>query len=106
MIPAALGSGRLGWPGLVALVALALAAATLIAWPALAGPRGEPGDDAAEGMEEARDREDLERSLAALREIAFDHASGNLSDEDFSQLDGIERAKAVALMRRIDEHQP
>ena len=47
--------------------------------------------------------EDLERSLAAIREIEFDHRAGNLSDEDFAELDRAERARAVELLRRRDE---
>ncbi len=48
-------------------------------------------------------RETLDRSLAALKEIEFDHRSGHLSDEDFAALDAAERARAVELMRRLDE---
>jgi hypothetical protein len=47
--------------------------------------------------------EDLHRSLEAIREIEMDHRAGNLSDEDFAQLDRAERARAVELMRRRDE---
>jgi len=33
----------------------------------------------------------------------MDHRAGNLSDEDFAELDAAERARAVELMRRADE---
>ena len=58
-------------------------------------------------MDEVEDRrrdlrESLERSLAAIREIEFDHGAGHLSDEDFAALDAAERARAVDLIGRLD----
>lgn len=85
---------------IVALVALAVVAA--VAWPLVvhrpAQAPPDPSTDARRGVEE-----DLERSLAAIREIEMDHRAGNLSDEDFAELDRAERARAVELMRRRDE---
>jgi hypothetical protein len=46
--------------------------------------------------------EQLAMSLEAIREIEMDHRAGNLSDEDFADLDAAERARAVELMRRAD----
>ena len=43
---------------------------------------------------------------AKYREISdaeLDHAAGKLSDEDFAALDAAERARAVELIRRLDE---
>jgi hypothetical protein len=91
----------------VLLAALILAAAALVvvaalAWPLIArrDERAPPGagDEARRAVEE-----DLERSLGAIREIEMDHRAGNLSDEDFADLDRAERARAVELMRRRDE---
>lgn len=85
---------------IVAVVALALVA--VVAWPLVVRP-----PDAAPSAPSAAARqaleEDLDRSLAAIREIEMDHRAGNLSDEDFADLDRVERARAVELLRRRDE---
>ena len=71
-----------------------------LAWPFLTIA---PPSDAAD-TDDARRQvdDDLERSLQAIREIAFDRATGHLNDEDFTALDDDERARAVELMRRRD----
>lgn len=84
------------------LAAVALVVVAALAWPLVvrrdeAGP-ADGGADARRAVEE-----DLERSLAAIREIEMDHRAGNLSDADFAELDRAERARAVELMRRRDE---
>lgn len=84
---------------LVAAVALAVVAA--VAWPLLherhqAEPAGE--DEAERALQD-----EIDRSLRAIREIEFDHRAGNLSDEDFAELDGAERAQLAILLRRRDE---
>lgn len=78
-------------------------AAAVIAWPVV---RGEPVPDPAVSTAEQERHtidDDLERTLSSIKEIAFDHASGHLSDEDFSTLDADERAKAIELMRARDQ---
>jgi len=91
----------------VVVVILTLVVASVVAWPLLRGgdrasaPETGPPD---EREERRRDlRESLDRSLAAIREIEFDHSAGHLSDEDFAALDAAERARAVALIRELDE---
>ncbi len=90
----------------VLVVILTLGVACAVAWPLV---RGRDGGDAetrrgTEDEERAREvRETLDRSLAAIKEIEFDHRSGHLSDEDFAALDAAERARAVELIRRLDE---
>ena len=88
--------------GALIVAAVALVVVAALAWPLVArrdeGPRADAGTDARRALEE-----DLERSLAAIREIEMDHRAGNLSDEDFAELDRAERARAVELMRRRDE---
>jgi hypothetical protein len=86
---------------LVVLICVALVAA--VAWPLLrpapeAEPGGPPDDDDRRELDEA-----LERSLAAIREIEFDHRAGHLSDADYQSLDREERQRAVDLIRRRDE---
>jgi hypothetical protein len=83
------------------LALVALAAVAVVAWPLVreGAPETEPGsDDPARG--ELQDA--IDRSLRAIREIEFDHRAGNLSDEDFAELDGAERARAAELLRRRD----
>lgn len=90
---------------LVAVVGLALA----IAWPLLSAPpaTADTAATADAGADEVRQIQDeLDRSLQSITEIAFDRASGHLSDEDFQALDADERARAVELMRRRDALTP
>jgi hypothetical protein len=88
--------------GALILAAVALVVVAVLAWPLLA--RRDDRVPAEAGAEARRAvEEDLERSLAAIREIEMDHRAGNLSDEDFAQLNRAERARAVELMRRRDE---
>lgn len=83
---------------LMVVVALAILAGTFIAWPVLSGATGQVVDRAAvDPLDEA-----LDRSLDAIREIEFDHATGHLSDDDFAALDAEERGRALELMRRRD----
>ena len=84
------------------LAAVTLAIVVVVAWPLLAGAQEEEAVDASAEARAAID-EDLQRSLEAIREIEMDHRAGNLSDDDFAQLDAAERAKAVELMHRADE---
>jgi hypothetical protein len=87
--------------GALILAAVALVVVAALAWPLLARRDDRAPADA--GVEARRVvEEDLERSLGAIREIEMDHRAGNLSDEDFAQLDRAERARAVELMRRRD----
>jgi hypothetical protein len=84
---------------IVAIAALAVVAA--VAWPLVRADADAPVADPA--AEERRDVDErLAMSLEAIREIDMDHRAGNLSDEDFADLDAAERARAVELMRRAD----
>jgi hypothetical protein len=65
--------------------------------PAVAEPAAAPAD-----AERGRIEEDVERSLASIREIEFDHRAGHLSDADYAALDGAERARTAELLRRLD----
>lgn len=85
-------------PALVVIV-IAVAVGLAVAWPVIAAGRGTftPITQVSDPEGEA-----LDRSLDAIREIEFDHATGHLSDDDFAQLDAEERARALAIMRRRD----
>lgn len=86
-----------------AIVIIAVASIALViglAWPFLV--RGDvpdlgPADHALRQLDD-----DLHRSLEAIKEIAFDRASGHLNEDDFAALDADERARAVDLMRQRD----
>lgn len=83
---------------IIALVSVLLVA--LVAWPLLrTAPEVQP---AGRGDDVRAVEEELQRSLDAIREIEMDHREGNLSDEDFAELDRHERARAVELMHRRD----
>jgi hypothetical protein len=84
------------------LAAVALALVALVMWPLVVRSPDEAPADPSEAARKAID-EDLQRSLAAVKEIEMDHRAGNLSDEDFAALDRAERARALELMRRRDE---
>jgi hypothetical protein len=81
---------------LVALIVIAVVGWPLIR-PVVAAPPAAPVD-----AERGRIEEDVERSLASIREIEFDHRAGHLSDADFAALDGAERARTAELLRRLD----
>ena len=83
---------------LVAVVALAVVAA--VAWPLLHERHQSeppPEDQAAQALQD-----EIDKALRAIREIEFDHRAGNLSDEDFAELDGAERAQLANFLRRRD----
>ena len=89
-------------------VAIFVVAASVIAWPVLRGDQVSEAGESTVGQELTRVDDDLQRTLESIKEIEFDHASGHLSDEDFSTLDADERAKAIELLRERDaiEHPP
>jgi hypothetical protein len=88
--------------GATVLAVVTLAVVVAVAWPLLVHRADEaPADPAADAR--AAIDEDLQRSLEAIREIEMDHRAGNLSDDDFTQLDAAERARAVELMHRADD---
>jgi hypothetical protein len=81
---------------LVALIALAVVAA--VAWPLVVGG-GEEAVAVADPARVALDDE-IAASMRAIRDLQFDHEAGNLSDEDFAELERAERANAARLLRR------
>ena len=91
--------------GALIAAAVALAIVVAVAWPLLAGGSEGVSADAADDARRELEQQ-LARSLDAIREIEMDHRAGNLSDEDFAALDRAERARAVELMRRVDDLAP
>lgn len=80
---------------------VAVLTATVVAWPLLSASSDSARDDPRED-ERRRLDDEIERSLAAIREIEFDRRAGNLSEEDFAVLNAQERARAAELLRRRD----
>lgn len=54
-----------------------------------------------------RRRKELEREkqalVKALKELEFDHKMGKVSDKDFAEISGTYRARAVRVMRQLEE---
>jgi len=90
------------WVAVVVVVIAAVAIVVGVAWPLLARPEAPAEAPDAVARRRKALEDDLERAVEAIREIAQDHRSGALSDEDFETLDRDERQRAVEIMRRID----
>ncbi len=45
--------------------------------------------------------EERDRSLAALKELEFDHRTGKISDDDYRELVGLLRGRAAEALRAI-----
>ena len=93
---------------LVALVLAALLAigcVVLVALPFLMEP--EPESDSLDELDETERRrlallEARDRSLAALKELEFDHRTGTVSDEDYRQLVGPLRRDAARALQALE----
>ncbi len=90
---------------LVLAATLAVACVVVVALPFLREP--DPDSDELEqlGEEERRQlelREARDRSLAALKELEFDHRTGTVSDEDYRAQLGPLRREAAAALRALD----
>jgi tetratricopeptide (TPR) repeat protein len=92
---------------IVAIVAVALPALALILWPFFRARADAP---AATGVPaDARRLELTEEKasiLRALRELAFDHEAGHLSDEDHREVSLRYEARAAEVLRALDELGP
>lgn len=89
---------------LVVMVASSVAVALYVAWPLLVG-RPEPGPTVdADGPVSMLDELLLKKdaTYSAIKELEFDHAVGNLSEQDYRDLARRYEDKAVALLKEID----
>jgi hypothetical protein len=50
--------------------------------------------------------EERDRTLAALKELEFDHRTGKVSDVDYRELIGPLRRRAVETLRALDPAEP
>ena len=90
---------------LVLAAVLAIACVVAVALPFIREPEpesdrlDEPDEDERRRLEllEARDR-----SLAALKELEFEHRTGTISDEDYRALVGPLRREAAEALRALD----
>lgn len=88
---------------------LALACVLFVALPFLREPAAE--DDSLGDLSPARRRrllleEERDRTLAALKELEFDHRTGKVSDDDYRALVGPLRREAADALRALDEPAP
>jgi hypothetical protein len=84
---------------------LAAACVVFVARPFLREP--DPALDRLDEPSEAERRalalaEERDRTLAALKELEFDHRTGKVSDEDYRTLVGPLRARALAALRALE----
>ena len=86
-----------------------MAAVLLVARPFLRDPAPvhdaleEPGPLAQRQLELAEERD---RTLAALKELEFDHRTGKVSDEDYRRLVGPLRIRAAQTLRALEPEIP
>jgi hypothetical protein len=90
---------------LVLAAALAIACVIAVALPFIREPEPE-SDRLDEPDENERRRLELlearDRSLAALKELEFEHRTGTISDEDYRVLLGPLRREAAEALRALD----
>lgn len=90
---------------LVAVLAIGVPALAWTLWP-LVGPRGR-----ARGLPPPPDRrqqleEEKRAALAALRELAFEHASGHIGNEDYAELRARYEGEAAQVLTELDRLAP
>jgi hypothetical protein len=86
-------------------IVLAVAVVLVVAWPFLREPMVE--DDRLDAPSEDEVRrlgllEERDQSLAALKELEFDHRAGTLGDEDYRELVGPLRQAVATALRAIE----
>jgi hypothetical protein len=82
---------------------LAALCVVIVATPFLREPT--PVDDTLEPPaepERVARAEERDRSLAALKELEFDHRTGKLTDQDYRRLIGGYRQRAATALRALD----
>lgn len=90
---------------MVTMLTITLGAAIFVAWPLLVGRTRPEEFLGSEPSEPVLQRLLFQRDTvyAAMKELEFDLAMGNLSQEDFQQLHERYKKKAVAILKRIDD---
>ncbi len=90
---------------MVVMLAVTIAAAVYVAWPLLTGGTPEVEFLGSEASAPVLQRLLFQRDTiyAAMKELEFDLAMGNLSQPDFETLQDRYKKKAVAVLKRIDD---
>jgi hypothetical protein len=88
-------------------VLLAVASVVVVALPFLRRPGITAAEDSLAGPDALERRrlelsEERDRSLAALKELEFDHRTGKISDEDYRELVGPLRRRAAEALRALE----
>ena len=88
-------------------VLLAVASVVVVALPFLRRPGITSAEDSLarpDALERRRLElsEERDRSLAALKELEFDHRTGKISDEDYRELVGPLRRRAAEALRALE----
>jgi hypothetical protein len=88
---------------LVLGAALAIVCVVWVARPFLREP--EPLDDELRAPDDRRVAllEERDRTLAALKQLEFDHRTGTISDDDYRALVGPLRRQAAEALRALDD---
>jgi hypothetical protein len=85
---------------------IAVTCVVVVALPFLRRPTrsAEPADAGLDARERRRVElaEERDRTLAALKELEFDHRTGKVSDEDYASLVGPLRRRAAETLRALD----
>jgi hypothetical protein len=86
---------------------VAVACVVLVAVPFLREPDARPERDRLGELSPVQRRrlelaEERDRTLAALKELEFDHRTGKVSDEDYAALVGPLRRQAADVLRALD----
>ena len=82
-------------------ILLTVAAFGYVASPLLRGPRRAAADAGNENVDGLLTRRDTTYSM--LKELEFDYHSGLLTEEDYRDLEGRYRGKAISILRDIDQ---
>lgn len=90
---------------LILAALLAIACVVVVAIPFLKEP--EPESDSLDELDEYERRrlellESRDRTLAALKELEFDHRTGAISDEDYRKLVGPLRREAASALQALE----
>lgn len=99
--------GGVSWPAFfMALASTALLLALAAMYQSFRGVFGDRSDDAASVAvlpERAALLDEKNALLRAIKDIAFEHQVGKLSDQEFERLDRAYRLRAKAVLRKLDE---
>jgi hypothetical protein len=87
------------------MLAVTVGAALYVAWPLLFGKANPEDYLGLEGSEPVLQRLYFQRdtTYSAMKELDFDLAMGNLSQQDYQQIQERYKRKAVSILKRIDD---